>query len=265
MKQLEIIFAKSEPPGAVRALAELKLARQRLLDGQLKYVGKRFGRLVVLEIIQASRARKTPHQFVCQCDCGKQTTTRSDLVRNGFTKSCGCYRRQASSENHRTHGEASHGNESVEWKAWKSMKGRTNPNDKQNFKNYAGRGITVCGEWLASFDKFLEDMGRCPDGFTIDRIDNDKGYFPGNCRWATQEQQMNNTRANVVIEYQGRRQTLTQWCKELKIRRGLVYCRLSLGWSAEKALTSPIDTTRKKKQQGDRYANARGQREEAAA
>jgi hypothetical protein len=105
----------------------------------------------------------------------------------------------------------------------------TRCNDLNN-PDYGGRGITVCARWRDSFDAFLEDMGNKPGPeYSIDRIDNSKGYDPGNCRWATREEQSNNTRRNTLIEYNGRTQTLAQWGKELGIKYGTLMYRHRAG------------------------------------
>lgn len=109
----------------------------------------------------------------------------------------------------------------------------TNSNHK-SWDNYGGRGITVCPRWLESFDKFYEDVGKRPgDEFSIDRIDNDLGYFKENVRWATKEEQMNNTRYNVNIHHQGQTKTLTQWAKVFEIDSRQLYQRMYWGKSFE--------------------------------
>jgi hypothetical protein len=115
-----------------------------------------------------------------------------------------------------------------------------NPNNK-GYKNYGGRGIKVCARWLESFENFYEDMGDCPKGLTLDRKDNDGDYTSENCRWATKEEQQNNTRINVWITYVGETKTRTQWERSLGMRPGLLNNRLNKdGWSIEKALTTSV-------------------------
>lgn len=114
-----------------------------------------------------------------ECKCGNRKLIRVDHVNSGKTKSCGC-------SSHVTHGQARKGKYSKEYITWQSMKNRCYLKSSTSFKNYGGRGITVCDEWKNSFEQFLKDMGSCPSKYhSIDRIDNDKGYFKENCRWST--------------------------------------------------------------------------------
>lgn len=106
--------------------------------------------------------------------------------------------------------------------AWRSM--RTRCADIDN-PNYGGRGILVCAEW-ASYDRFYADMGECPPGHSLDRIDNDGNYEPSNCRWATVREQLNNQRRNRIIEYNGKSQTLSYWAEELGISLDTLHHRL---------------------------------------
>lgn len=110
------------------------------------------------------------------------------------------------------------------------------------FKNYGGRGIAVCERWLA-FDNFLADMGLPSDGQSIDRVDNDRGYKPGNCRWATTKEQARNKRTNVFVEFDGKRLTVQEWADHLGCQHTTLRRRLRL-WGTELALTTPV--TKKK-------------------
>ena len=109
------------------------------------------------------------------------------------------------------------------------------------YPQYGGRGIAVCDEWK-SFAGFLEWSlaNGYKDGLSIDRIDNDKGYFPGNCRWVTMETQANNKRSNVVVEYKGECHTLAEWAKILGIKYATLRKRLDEGWSVEDAFHTPL-------------------------
>jgi hypothetical protein len=130
--------------------------------------------------------------------------------------------------------------------AWCGMKDRcTRPTNKA-FANYGGRGIRVCDEWLNDYPRFLADMGLSPDGGLLDRIDNDKGYSPENCRWATRVEQNNNRRSCRVLTVAGRAQTMAQWEREAGIPRGLIRQRIfRLGWSPERAVSTPARPMRK--------------------
>jgi hypothetical protein len=138
-----------------------------------------------------------------------------------------------------THGKS----DTPEYRCWIAIRIRCYDKNDISYPNYGGRGITVCDEWLVSFDSFYTDMGRIPtDGkkYSIERIDNSKNYVPTNCRWATYTEQANNRRDNVNLNYMGRTQTLAQWADELGLNRGTLWSRLNKhNWSVERALSTP--------------------------
>lgn len=126
------------------------------------------------------------------------------------------------------------------YQCWQDMKGRCYNVKAQQYKNYGARGIKVCDRWLTSFENFVADMGYKPDGLTLDRIDNDASYSPENCRWATKKEQRRNQRTCHFLEFEGRRLLLREWAEEKGINElTLSYRLLRLGWSVEKALSTP--------------------------
>lgn len=128
------------------------------------------------------------------------------------------------------------------WSSWKSMRERCNNINSKAYKYYGQRGVVVCERW-ERFANFLEDMGDRPFGTTLDRLDNSKGYSKDNCRWATKEEQMNNKTTNNILEYHGKRQSLTMWARELGIKRSTLDMRIrEYKWSVERALTVNIKT-----------------------
>lgn len=193
--------------------------------------GKKFNRLLVIKMTKVDK-QYTPY-WLCRCDCGKEKEVRGDLLKNGKTKSCGCLHSEQSRIRQRAmclkHGKAG----TKIYRAWKGILVRCNKKNTTSYKNYGGRGI-IC-EWQ-SFDDFFRDMGDVPEGYTIDRIDNNGNYSKENCRWATKTEQANNRRTAHLVIYEGKTKNLKTWAKELNIPNKTLHWRLKHGWSVEKAL-----------------------------
>lgn len=168
----------------------------------LNLAGKKFGRLTAIEP-KGLRGDGHAVKWFCICDCGGQKVVCGKKLRKGNTVSCGCYRRERTSERYKTHAACSGNNRkwTPEYRAWVSMKSRCNPDyDHPDFKNYAARGIKVCEYWKNSFARFLADVGPRPsDKHSLDRYPNNDGnYELGNVRWATRREQMLNTRISIA-------------------------------------------------------------------
>ena len=135
------------------------------------------------------------------------------------------------------HGQARRGtHRSAEYRSWAHARGRClNPTDK-NYKLYGGRGISMDERWANSFQAFYADMGPKEPGTTLERIDNDEGYFPGNCRWATMSEQCNNRRSNRLITFRGETMNIKQWANRSGVNRKTLLSRILRGWPAERAL-----------------------------
>lgn len=196
--------------------------------------GQRFGRLVAVEL----RGRKNGKAaWLCRCDCGREIVTLGTMLRMGDSRSCGCYAADRAARLHRTHGAS----KSPEYKTWRSMLGRCHRKTDPGWKNYGGRGISVCERWRRSFQSFLADMGPRPSpAHSIDRINNDRGYGPGNCRWATQLQQQNNRRSTRLAMFRGRRLSLSEIAREAGVPFQTLWRRVRrAGWEIERAISTP--------------------------
>jgi hypothetical protein len=177
----------------------------------------------------------------CCCDCGTTKDLICKHIVSGHTKSCGCFNLKMERVGRVTHGQSKTGT----YRSWTAMQTRChNPNSKY-YAQYGGRGIKVCDRWRSSFEDFLADMGERPEGMTLDRFPNvDGDYEPGNCRWATTEQQANNRQDSVYLEHDGRRMTISQWSRETGFGLGTISVRLKAGWSVEDTLTIPPERGR---------------------
>lgn len=198
--------------------------------------GRKFHRLTV--ILEAepyiSPKGKRYRKCLCRCECGKQTEVLWENLKRGHSRSCGCFSVEITGDQFRTHG----GRKTRTYRVWANMKTRCYNSTVSAYENYGGRGISVCERWLNSFEKFLEDMGQCPVGMSINRIDNNGNYTPSNCQWADLITQANNTRRNHWIEYKGERRTLAGWAKKTGINRKTLCGRLERGWPMALAMSA---------------------------
>lgn len=152
-------------------------------------IGRKFGRLTVIEF--AGTDKWLNKRYKCECECGNNHTANGNNLKTGNVKSCGCLHREKVIARSMTHTHCFGKKSSPTYQSWRSMKRRCLAKKCSDYRRYGGRGITICERWL-KFENFYADMGDRPAGKTIDRIDNDKGYCPGNCKWSTPKEQANN-------------------------------------------------------------------------
>ncbi len=213
-------------------------------------VGRRYGRLVVVERLQSK-----PPIYRVVCDCGNERVVHYNNMHNGRTRSCGCYARDVMRENPpgRTHGATG----TPEHRTWLAMLSRCYSTGAPCFDSYGGRGIYVCARWRNDFAAFLADMGPRPQGrYSIDRINNDGSYTcgrcgeclakgaPSNCRWADLQTQARNTRRNIWITIGGVHRLAADVCREHGVSKQTFSNRLAAGWTRKAAATTPPDPAR---------------------
>lgn len=193
--------------------------------------GHRFGMLVAISAVNGVKGMA---KWLCACDCGASSIVAVANLRSGHTTSCGCKRFAKQVEipkrSRREHS------------IWSNIVQRTTNQNCKEYKWYGARGIRMHEEWRTSFDAFLKYVDGLPKaGTTLDRIDNNGNYEPGNLRWATHKEQSNNARSNRIIEFNGKTMTLSQWADATGIPSPTLGARINrLKWPIERALTTPL-------------------------
>lgn len=196
--------------------------------------GNKYGRLTVLN--NTKKTKKKDILWECMCDCGNKVWLSKGVLKSGNTRSCGCLFKGVTAERNRNNGVLG-GDSSNEYaklyNSWVGMKNRCDSPKNNHYKDYGGRGISVCKEWYdwLTFKEWALNNGW-KDGLTIDRVDVNGNYEPSNCRWVTMDVQANNKRNNKMITYQGKTQSLADWCRELnleyfKIKARFNYCHMT--------------------------------------
>lgn len=214
--------------------------------------GQRFYRLLVIKRNETN-TKSGGALWICQCDCGNTTIVSTDRLKNGHTKSCGClHKEQITKLGHETgkvniikaqKASIKHGEHRTRlYRIWQCMKTRVTNMNRDESERYSKRGITICEEWANSYESFRDwaIANGYQDNLTIDRIDNNKGYDPSNCRWADRTTQNNNRSNNVILEYNGKSLTVAEWSKETGINYETLRYRIEIGWNVEDILTKPV-------------------------
>jgi hypothetical protein len=194
------------------------------------YTGQRFGRLVATGLRE--RRNDNDHIWSFRCDCGVEVDRKIRLVRSGRTSSCGCVFREKMAARNTKHGQSG----TKTYRVWKNMRARCGSETDSDYHLYGGRGIKVCERWQ-DYLAFVEDMGECPPGKSLDRVDVNAGYSPDNCRWATAKEQAGNKRTTRRVEALGQTKIITEWARELGVSHRLIDYRLKAGWPADEAVT----------------------------
>jgi hypothetical protein len=201
----------------------------------LDITGQTFGRLTVLAYQPHKPGRGA--WWLCECQCGALKVIRGVDLRTGGVQSCGCLQREARLR----HGGASGKKRSPEYIVWRSIVARCCNPKSTGYAYYGGLGVTVCDQWRRDFAAFLRDVGPRPSlHHSIDRIKNERGYLPGNVRWATAREQARNRRNNVYVWFDGVRVLLVEACERLGLPEPLVRHRLAAGWDFARALKTPF-------------------------
>lgn len=201
--------------------------------------GQRFGRLVA---VCYEGYKPGGSMWRVRCDCGTERVVRLPNLKRGATKSCGCLNQELKYARNRTHGGTA-GTKDPIFNLWSRIKGRCNNSKNKDYPDYGGRGIKVCAEWESDFSEFRRYVGNLPkpEGkVSLDRVDNSRGYQPGNVRWATDTQQARNKRNNRVLKFQGLEMSLPEAAEKFGLSQSNLRSRLRLGWPLEDALGIPV-------------------------
>jgi hypothetical protein len=187
-------------------------------------IGSRIGSVVIIGQKYTVGGKRVFNKV--RCDCGKEWDARRDALRSGQITSCGCKRTERFIAQNTKHGMTSRAGVPPEYTTWADMIQRCHNENSAAYKYYGARGIAVCDRWKTSFKNFYDDMGPRPSGTSIERINNDLGYEPGNCRWATHAEQMQNTRGTRKVLVSGREMSTSEAAKAIGVPRMRIYWRV---------------------------------------
>lgn len=205
------------------------------MSALIDMTGKRFGRLVAVRRVANGACGKAAWE--CKCDCGCVIIALAGNLSSATTQSCGCLKREQQTR----HGHARKRNASAEYRAWHNIRSRCSNQRSKDWPRYGGRGIRVCARWDESFEAFLADMGGRPSrSHSLDRINNDGDYEPGNCRWSLPLEQGRNRHNNRIYELNGVALIESEWCRRLGLKSpSAISGRIKTGWTLAQALATP--------------------------
>ena len=205
--------------------------------------GDEYFRWTIVEEVQPKvyPNRQKQRRVRCRCSCGTERVIALGNLISGGSKSCGCWKSEATTARNYVHGQSPRNNMTVEYNSWYAMLRRASANPKsRQYSDYGGRGIEVCERWHTAAN-FLEDMGQKPSPeYTLERIDNNGNYCPENCRWATRKDQARNRRGLRTVTINGVTKLLVDWCEENGIPAQTAHVRIYRGWKDEHAVTVPL-------------------------
>lgn len=196
------------------------------MTARIDRTGMRYGAWLVVSMAELRGGKRF---WLCRCDCGNEAKVASGNLATGSSSGCSSCKRK-------THNLS----KLPEYDIWSGIKSRCYCQTATGFQNYGGRGISMCQRWRESFPAFLEDVGRRPSPkHSLDRIDNNGDYEPGNCEWVSHKHQANNKRTNVRLRLGDQEKTQKQWEEHLGLGHGTLRHRLRSGWTLSQALTTP--------------------------
>lgn len=201
------------------------------MSAKLDLVGKKFGKITVISF---NSVKNYSTFFNCRCDCGNNKIMKGSYLTPGIVQSCGCLRKitaKLMGTTTKKHGKST----TRTYACWAAMKSRCTYEKHPQYNRYGGRGITICDKWLI-FENFYDDMGDKPKTLSIERRDNNKGYYKENCYWGTKKQQQRNRECTLFVNWKGSHIALSEICEKLGINYQTAYARLADGMSIEKVL-----------------------------
>lgn len=212
--------------------AKERIKKFKIPNKGIDISGQQFNKLKVVSFAHINKSGE--YQWNCLCSCGKETIVSGRNLRSRKTNSCGCTHKTMNGQSHTFTGVS-----------YASIVTRCYNEKALSFKMYGAKGVTICNRWRESYLNFLEDMGERPFGTSLDRIDNSKGYFKENCRWATPKEQACNQSSNRTLSAFGKSQCVSLWEKETGIKSSTIRSRLKYGWSIEDSLSIPLRNKKK--------------------